>query len=128
MSFSSDSRSRIVTSRLDRRRLMKGTAAVGAGAALASFGMRGMSDVSAQTVLNFYHDKQPWQDFFVQMGNSAEAAIGINWEPTPYADTTSYQAAVLASLPTSDAPDFIHLVVWLPYRGPLQPGRAARCF
>lgn len=106
MSFSSDIRSRVLTSRFDRRSLMKGTAAAGAGAAFASFGMRGMSGVSAQTVLNFYHDKQPWQDFFVQMGDSAEAAIGINWEPVPYSDTTSYQAAVLASLPTSDAPDF----------------------
>ncbi len=114
MTFSSDPRSRIVTSRFDRRRLMKGTAAVGAGAALASFGTRGISSVSAQTELSFYHDKQPWQDFFVEMGDSAEAAIGINWDPTPYSDTTSYQAAVLASLPTKDAPDF--LTWWSGYR------------
>ena len=104
MSFSNDSRSRILTSHLDRRQLLKGAAAAGAGVAATSMGLGHLSNASAQTVLSFYHDKSPWQDFFVQMGESAQAAIGIGWEPTPYSDTTSYQAALLAALPTDQSP------------------------
>jgi multiple sugar transport system substrate-binding protein len=48
------------------------------------------------------------------MGDLAEAAIGINWEVTPYSDTTSYQAAVLAALPTGETPDFF--TWWSGYR------------
>lgn len=114
MSFSSDSRSRIVTSRFDRRQLLKGTAAASAGAAAASMGLGRLSGVSAQTELSFYHDKSPWQDFYVQLGASAQEAIGIGWEPTPYADTTSYQAALLAALPTSQSPDMF--TWWSGYR------------
>jgi multiple sugar transport system substrate-binding protein len=66
------------------------------------------------TTLKFYHDKTPWQEFFKQMGDMAQQAIGVNWDPTPYSDTTSYQAAVLPSLPTSDAPDFF--TWWSGYR------------
>jgi hypothetical protein len=83
MSYSGESRSRLITSRFDRRQLLKGTAAAGAGAAAASMGLGHFGDVSAQTTLSFYHDKSPWQDFFVQLGKSAQEAIGIGWEPTP---------------------------------------------
>ncbi|HET9661281.1 MAG TPA: twin-arginine translocation signal domain-containing protein, partial [Thermomicrobiales bacterium] len=114
MSFSNDSRSRLVTSRFDRRQLLKGTAAAGASVAVASMGLGHFSDASAQTVLSFYHDKSPWQDFFVQLGESAQEAIGIGWEPTPYSDTTSYQAALLAALPTDQAPDMF--TWWSGYR------------
>lgn len=114
MSFSNGSRARLSTARFDRRQLMKGTAAAGAGAAAASMGLGHFTDASAQTVLSFYHDKSPWQDFFVQMGNSAQEAIGINWDPTPYSDTTSYQAALLAALPTNQSPDMF--TWWSGYR------------
>lgn len=114
MSFSSNPRSRISTSRFDRRQLIKGTAAAGAGAAAASMGIGTFNNASAQDTLSFYHDKAPWQDFFVQMGDSAQEAIGINWEATPYADTTSYQAALLAALPTSQSPDMF--TWWSGYR------------
>jgi multiple sugar transport system substrate-binding protein len=66
------------------------------------------------TTLTFYHDKAPWQDYFIEQGKLAEAAIGVNWDVTPYADTTSYQAAVLAGLPTSDTPDMF--TWWSGYR------------
>jgi multiple sugar transport system substrate-binding protein len=114
MSFSSDSRSRLFTSRFDRRQLLKGTAAAGAGAAAASMGLGHLQGASAQTELSFYHDKSPWQDFFVQLGGSAQTAIGVGWEPTPYSDTTSYQAALLAALPTDQAPDMF--TWWSGYR------------
>jgi multiple sugar transport system substrate-binding protein len=92
--------------RTDRRRLLKGAA--GMGAAMAAAGSLGsLGRVAAQeTTLSFYHDKAPWQDYFVDMGDMAQEAIGINWDPVSYPDTTSYQAAVLPSLPTADAPDF----------------------
>lgn len=77
-------------------------------------GLGHLSNASAQTVLSFYHDKSPWQDFYVQLGDSAQEAIGINWEPTPYSDTTSYQAALLAALPTDQAPDMF--TWWSGYR------------
>ncbi|MCC6674707.1 MAG: extracellular solute-binding protein [Thermomicrobiales bacterium] len=114
MSDSRDFRSRIFESRIDRRQLFKGTAAAGAGVAAASMGLGHLTDASAQTVLSFYHDKSPWQDYFVQLGNSAQEAIGITWEPTPYSDTTSYQAALLAALPTKQSPDMF--TWWSGYR------------
>jgi multiple sugar transport system substrate-binding protein len=114
MSFTRDPRSRIVSTRFDRRQLLKGTAMAGAGAAAASMGLGHLGSVSAQTELSFYHDKSPWQDFYVQLGESAQEAIGINWEPTPYSDTTSYQAALLAALPTDQAPDMF--TWWSGYR------------
>jgi multiple sugar transport system substrate-binding protein len=114
MSFSRDPRSRIVSTRFDRRQLLKGTAMAGAGAAAASMGLGHLGSVTAQTELSFYHDKSPWQDFYVQLGESAQEAIGINWEPTPYSDTTSYQAALLAALPTDQAPDMF--TWWSGYR------------
>ncbi len=114
MGDSRDFRSRVFTSTFDRRQLFKGAAAAGAGAAAASMGLGHRSGVAADTTLSFYHDKSPWQDFFVQLGQSAEAAIGIGWEPTPYSDTTSYQAALLAALPTKQSPDMF--TWWSGYR------------
>ena len=123
MSFPSDPRSRMATSRFDRRHLLKGTAAAGAGVAATSMGLGHFQGASAQTVLSFYHDKSPWQDFFVQLGESAQEAIGVGWEPTPYADTTSYQAALLAALPTDQSPDMFTWWSGISPGGPLHPGR-----
>ncbi len=96
--------------RVNRRRFVQGAAAGGlslaGAAALGQFGPLGGVAAQDKTVLKFYHDKAPWQDYFKQMGDLAEKAIGINWEPTSFPDTTSYQSAVLPALPTSDAPDF----------------------
>jgi multiple sugar transport system substrate-binding protein len=100
---------------LNRRRLIQGGAALGAATA-SGLSLSPTYRTLAQdvTTLKFYHDKAPWQDFFVEMGDLAEAAIGINWEVTPYSDTTSYQAAVLAALPTGETPDFF--TWWSGYR------------
>jgi ABC-type glycerol-3-phosphate transport system substrate-binding protein len=100
---------------IDRRRLLQGGSALGISAA-SGLGLSSTRRAHAQdvTTLNFYHDKDPWQDFFIEQGNLAEAAIGVNWEVTPYSDTTSYQAAVLAALPTDETPDFF--TWWSGYR------------
>jgi multiple sugar transport system substrate-binding protein len=105
----------ISTRSINRRRLLQ------SGAALGLAGATGLSISSGQrafaqdmTTLKFYHDKAPWQDYFIEQGKLAEAAIGVNWDVTPYADTTSYQAAVLAGLPTSDTPDMF--TWWSGYR------------
>src|SRR5688500_15998362 len=91
--------------RLDRRTALKRGAALGlsvpALARLAETG--GASPAPAthatgftaqDTVLQFFHDKDPWQDFFIEMSDLATEAIGIGFEPTPYSDTTSYQQVV----------------------------------
>ncbi|MFL5762192.1 MAG: ABC transporter substrate-binding protein [Thermomicrobiales bacterium] len=100
---------------INRRRLLQGSAALGVGAA-SGLSLLSASDALAQDVtkLKFSHDKANWQDFFVEQGKLAEAAIGVNWDVTPYSDTTSYQAAVLAALPTSDTPDLF--TWWSGYR------------
>lgn len=104
--------SKLSQQRTDRRQILRGGAAAGfAFAGLTSFHRRARAQ---ETVLKFYHDKAPWQDFFVEMGNMAQEAIGVNWEPTSFPDTTSYQAAVLPALPTSDTPDFF--TWWSGYR------------
>jgi hypothetical protein len=104
----------LTNTRTNRRRLLQGGAALGLGAALPLVGRGGSAAAQDATVLSFYHDKSPWQDFFIEMGELAQAAIGINWEPTPYSDVTTYQAALLQSLPTDDAPDFF--TWWSGYR------------
>lgn len=105
----------LATTHSSRRGLLKGAAAATLGLSGAA-ALSGFSGVSAQdvTTLSFSHDKDPWQEFFVEMGDLAEAAISVNWEPTPYSDTSSYQAAILASLPTDQSPDFF--TWWSGYR------------
>jgi hypothetical protein len=99
---------------IDRRRLLQGGAALGVAAASGLKLSPNYTLAQDVTTLKFYHDKAGWQDYFVEQGNLAEAAIGVNWEPSPYADTTSYQAAVLAALPTGETPDFF--TWWSGYR------------
>lgn len=63
----------------------------------------------AQTV-DFYHDKANWQEAF----NGALAKSPVPVKVTPYADTSSYQAAVRASLKTPSAPGLF--TWWSGYR------------
>lgn len=113
MSFRSTSR--LSQHAINRRRLLQGGAALGVAAA-SGLHLPSVGRVAAQdaVTLKFSHDKTPWQDFFVEQGDLAQQAIGVNWEVTPYADTTSYQAALLAALPTNDTPDFF--TWWSGYR------------
>jgi len=100
----------------DRRSLLKGGAALGAAGFAGGLSMLDIDQAFAQDTveLTFYHDKTPWDDFFIAEGDAAEKAIGVNWKTSAYGDTTSYQAAVLSALPTSDTPDMI--TWWSGYR------------
>jgi multiple sugar transport system substrate-binding protein len=103
----------IAATTASRRRLLQGAGLAGAAALLGKLAMDPAS-VSAADKLKFYHDKVAWNDFFKAQGDLAEKAIGVNWDPTPYSDTTSYQAAVLAAVTTSETPDFF--TWWSGYR------------
>jgi ABC-type glycerol-3-phosphate transport system substrate-binding protein len=63
----------------------------------------------AQNV-DFYHDKANWQDAFNAVLTSAPAPVTA----TPYADTSTYQAAVRATLRTPSAPGIF--TWWSGYR------------
>lgn len=57
----------------------------------------------AQTV-DLYHDKGNWNDAYKLVLDPAKEAIGVTVTPVPYADTSTYQAAVRAALRTPSAP------------------------
>lgn len=63
----------------------------------------------AQNV-DFYHDKANWQDAFTTVLKDAPVKV----TPTPYADTSTYQAAVRATLRTPSAPGIF--TWWSGYR------------
>jgi multiple sugar transport system substrate-binding protein len=69
--------------------------------------------VFAQSI-DFYHDKANWQDAFVKVLGGSKAADGVDVKSAPYADTSSYQAAVRASLRTPSAPGLF--TWWSGYR------------
>jgi multiple sugar transport system substrate-binding protein len=56
-------------------------------------------------VLNLWNDKSTWKAWYDKSGQDALKAIGIGWKSVPYADTTTYQAAVRTAGRTSRAPD-----------------------
>jgi multiple sugar transport system substrate-binding protein len=64
--------------------------------------------------IDFYHDKANWQDAFTQVLSKAKDAEGVEVTPTPYADTSTYQAAVRAALRTPSAPGIF--TWWSGYR------------
>jgi len=61
------------------------------------------SPAVAQTV-DFYHDKGNWNDAYKTVLGPAKEAVGIDVNLVPYADTSTYQAAVRAALRTPSAP------------------------
>ena len=52
--------------------------------------------------IDFYHDKANWQDAYTQVLGKAKDTSGVDVKATPYADTSTYQAAVRASEETTD--------------------------
>ncbi len=86
-------------------------AVVAAGAlALASCGAKSTSIV-------LMHDKAgnpDYRPFYTQMGEMSKAATGVAFTQSGYPDTTTYQAAVRAALPTDKAPDLF--TWWSTYR------------
>jgi ABC-type glycerol-3-phosphate transport system substrate-binding protein len=78
--------------------------------ALAAALAGGMAGATMAQDVDFYHDKVNWQDAFVATLAGAPAPV----KATPYADTSSYQAAVRASLKTPSAPGLF--TWWSGYR------------
>jgi ABC-type glycerol-3-phosphate transport system substrate-binding protein len=111
---------------LSRRSLVKGSA--GLGITLASLGALGSNAGAAphsaqslmsrlqdgSTVLQLFHDKTNWNDYYNELGELSAKAVGVGIEGVPYADTTSYQQAILSALPTEDVPDIF--TWWSGYR------------
>lgn len=100
------------TSGLNRRQVLGAGAALGLSLPLVG-GMPSIASAQS-TSLTFFHDKDPWQEFFGQMSELATEQIDVGFEPVPYADTTSYQQVVNSSLDSGDAPDL--LTWWSGYR------------
>ena len=57
------------------------------------------------TTLKLWNDKPNWAAYFNPEGQSALKATGVGWKAVPYADTTTYQAAVRTAGRTAKAPD-----------------------
>lgn len=111
--------------RIDRRAAIKAGAGLGLsvpalarltadGGASPSPATHARALTAQATTLQFFHDKDPWQDYFIEMSDLATAAIDVGFEPTPYSDTTSYQQVVNSSLDSGDTPDL--LTWWSGYR------------
>jgi len=81
----------------------------GAAALVASGG--GAASAADKPNLTVSHDKAGWQSNFEAYGKDDPNAT---WQVTPFADTTNYQAAVRASLPTASAPGMF--TWWSGYR------------
>lgn len=79
---------------------------LGLAAALAG----GLAAPALAADVDVYHDKANWQDAYTKVLSGAPAAS----EAVPYADTSSYQAAVRASLRTDSAPGIF--TWWSGYR------------
>jgi len=60
---------------------------------------------SAGTTLKLWNDKPTWAAYFNPEGQSSLKAIGVGFKAVPYADTTTYQAAVRTAGRTAKAPD-----------------------
>jgi hypothetical protein len=63
------------------------------------------------------HDKggnPDYRPFYEQMGQLSKEKTGVSFTQSPYPDTTTYQAAVRAAVPTDKAPDLF--TWWSTYR------------
>ena len=98
---------------IDRRTVLKGSAAASLSLPLLP-GLSALPAAAQSTELTFLHDKDPWQDFFLQMSEQSTEAIDIGFEPVPYSDTTSYQQVINSSLQSGDTPDL--MTWWSGYR------------
>lgn len=116
-------RNKAPQSPVSRRQVVKAGAALGlslpAASPLLSAGAAPSPSFSAatrtqSTQLSFFHDKDPWQEFFVEMSALATEQLDIGFEPVPYSDTTSYQQVINSSVQSGDAPDL--LTWWSGYR------------
>jgi ABC-type glycerol-3-phosphate transport system substrate-binding protein len=81
---------------------------------LAAFSLAMLATPALAGSVDLYHDKANWQDAFTKVLGPAKDAAGADVKPVPYADTSTYQAAVRASLRTPSAPGIF--TWWSGYR------------
>jgi ABC-type glycerol-3-phosphate transport system substrate-binding protein len=79
---------------------------------LAALSLAMLAGPASAGSVDFYHDKANWQDAFTKVLSSKDA--GADVKVVPYADTSTYQAAVRASLRTPSAPGIF--TWWSGYR------------
>lgn len=82
-----------------------GAAATVLALALPTAGVVDAARPGAGTTLKLWNDKANWATWFNAEGQAAQQATGVGWKSVPYADTTTYQAAVRTAARTSKAPD-----------------------
>jgi ABC-type glycerol-3-phosphate transport system substrate-binding protein len=82
-----------------------GAAAMVLALALPTAGVVNAAHPRAGTTLKLWNDKATWKAWFNAEGQAAQKAVGVGWTAVPYADTTTYQAAVRTAARTSKAPD-----------------------
>ena len=58
----------------------------------------------AAAMLKLADDKATWTNWFNQEGKASQQATGVGWTTSPYADTTTYQAAIRTSGATPKVP------------------------
>ena len=120
--------SRDISGRLiNRRHLMKGSAALGMAAAAGVVSPSYQALAQDVVTLKFYHDKSPWQDFYVETGRSGRESHRRQLGSHPV-----LRYDVVPGRRSGRAPDqrharLLYLVVRLPDGGPLQARRACGC-
>lgn len=112
--ISSSTIEKLIAARADRRGLLKAGAAAGLSIPAATAFFSVATHAAQETTLTFLHDKDPWQDFFLEMSGLSSEAIGVGVEPVPYSDTTSYQQVINSSIQSGDTPDLF--TWWFGYR------------
>lgn len=83
---------------------------LGAAALILSLAVPAVGTVHAAhqragTTLKLWNDKANWAAYFNTVGKASLKATGVGFASVPYADTTTYQAAVRTAGRTSKAPD-----------------------
>jgi len=82
--------------------------------AVAAATLAAMAGPALAQTIDFYHDKANWDPAFQSTLGPAKDATGVEVKTTPYADTSTYQAAVRATLRTPSAPGIF--TWWSGYR------------
>jgi ABC-type glycerol-3-phosphate transport system substrate-binding protein len=82
-----------------------GAALTVAALALPAVGAVRAAHSNAGVTISLWNDKATWKPYYTTMGQATLKAVGVGFKVVPYADTTTYQAAVRTAGRTSKAPD-----------------------
>ncbi|MDB5059985.1 MAG: hypothetical protein JWO59_3457 [Chloroflexi bacterium] len=82
-----------------------GAATMVVALAFPAVGAVNAAHLNAGTTLKLWNDKATWTPYFNALGQASLKAAGVGLKVVPYADTTTYQAAVRTAGRTSKAPD-----------------------